>query len=154
MDQLVAQEYFKIMDVIAQYDGLVVAIKGWSITVGVAIVGLALQQRNRNMLLLCLVSSMAFSFVDAKYKEYQVSYYSRMQIIEKCASGELLGKQCSPLRVDESWRKSKVWYGVFLQYRNSGVFMPHAFTFFVALFLYMRKEYFMVGGDSNSSIVD
>lgn len=63
-------------------------IKGWSITVGMALIGYAFQQQKRSILLLCVVSSICFAFVDAKFKEFQVSYYPRLEAIEKCKAFE------------------------------------------------------------------
>jgi len=138
--ELIAQEYFKIIDIIGQYDGLMMTIKGWLITVGMALIGYAFQQRQRSILLLVLVSAVCFSLVDAKFKEYQTSYYPRMRTIEKCISTKNELAACLPLQVDASWSESKVWYGVFLQYGKFGVIMPHFIVFLLALFLYVKPD--------------
>jgi hypothetical protein len=137
--ELLSQEYFKIIDIVAQYDDRLMIIKGWSITVGLAIIGYAFQQGQRAILLLCCVSAICFAFVDAKFKEYQVGYYSRMRVIESCAAKpEDKRAICNPLQIDSSWNTSSHWYGVFLQFGKLGVLMPHFVLFFLALLLYTR----------------
>ncbi len=139
---LLAQEYFKLVDVISGFDGYLMTVKGWSITVGLALIGYAFQQKQKAILLLCCASAFCFSFVDAKFKEYQVSYYPRMQQIESCFAEEP-AVNCSPLKIDSSWSESKNWYGVFLQYGKLGVLMPHFILFVLALFLYLKPKYFV-----------
>ncbi|GGZ73285.1 hypothetical protein [Paraglaciecola chathamensis] len=139
---LLAQEYFKLIDVISGFDGYLMTVKGWSITVGLALIGYAFQQKQKSILLLCCASALCFSFVDAKFKEYQVSYYPRMQQIENCFVKEP-SENCSPLKVDGSWSETKKWYGVFLQYGKLGVIMPHFILFVLALFLYLKPQYFV-----------
>jgi len=59
-------------------------IKGWSITVGMGLIGYAFTYKKRAILLLSMVAAFCFILVDAKFKEYQVVYYKRMETIENC----------------------------------------------------------------------
>jgi len=132
--ELLSQEYFKIMDVISFYDGYLMTIKGWSITIGMALIGYAFQQKNKSILLLCCVSSICFALVDAKFKQYQTSYYPRMQNIEVCINENK--PSCPPLQVDSAWNKSKSQNSYLKQFSTAGVFMPHFIIFMLALLLF------------------
>jgi hypothetical protein len=132
--EILAQEYFKIIDIISSYDAHLMTIKGWSITVGLAFIGYAFQQKNKKLLLLCCASAVCFLLVDAKFKQYQVSYYPRMQAIEKCMEEE--NTSCTVLQVDRSWTEAKSQNGYFQQLRKAGVTIPHLILFILALALY------------------
>jgi hypothetical protein len=137
--ELLSQEYFKLVDILAQYDDRLMVIKGWSITVGLALIGYAFQHGQRAILLLCCVSTLCFAFVDAKFKEYQVNYYPRMQAIEECvARPQEQRAACIPLQINSWWTASQVWYGVFLQFGKLGVLMPHFVVFILGLWLFLR----------------
>ncbi len=135
---LLAQEYFKIIDIINSYDGYLMSIKGWSITVGLALIGYAFQQKNKSILLLCCVSSICFVLVDAKFKQYQTSYYPRMKAIEACKRGE--SNSCTALQVDSSWTKSKAENRYLQQLGKSGVTMPHFILFILASLLFLAPK--------------
>jgi len=148
---LVSDEYLKIIDLISQYDSHLLIIKGWSITIGMAFIGYSFQQKNRSILLLCIVSSICFAFIDAKFKEYQVSYYPRLEMIEKCmvkASVQAISEventltYCSSFNTNGSWHANKKWYGVFLQLFKLNVWLPHLILVIFSLFLYRKSNYF------------
>ena len=118
---LLAQEYFKILDVVSSYDAHLLTIKGWSITVGLALIGYAFQQKNRSILLLCCVGSICFILIDAKFKQYQTNYYPRMQTIEICINKT--NNECPVLQIDRSWNKSNLNNGYAQQFGRANVFM-------------------------------
>lgn len=148
---LISDEYLKIIDLISQYDSHLLIIKGWSITIGMAFIGYSFQQKNKSILLLCIVSSICFAFIDAKFKEYQVSYYPRLDMIEKCmvkASAQPISEKeeeltyCSSFNIHGSWDANKKWYGVFLQLFKLNVWLPHLILVIFSLFLYRKSSYF------------
>ncbi len=139
-------EYFKLVDIIAQYDGYLMMIKGWSITVGLAIFGYAFQQVNRSILLLAIVSSVSFYLMDVKFKEYQRSYYPRMQTIERCVDSidsKLNVKinsnnSCELFKIDQSWVSAKSSGQVFDSAFNFGSAFPHVILFILSIILYFK----------------
>ena len=131
---LLAQEYSKIMDVISGYDAHLMSIKGRSITVGMAFLSYAFQQKNKSIFLLCCVSPICFALVDAKIKQYQASYYPRMQAIEGCINQKEMS--CPVLQGDRPWSDSKYKSGDIQQLGKAGVVMQHFILFVLAVILY------------------
>ena len=41
-----SKEYYAILDVVSNYDGWLLIVKGWSVTLSLAALGLAVQQRH------------------------------------------------------------------------------------------------------------
>ena len=136
--EILAQEYFKIVDVISIYDGHLMAIKGWSITVGMALIGYSFQQKQKMILLLCCTSSICFALVDAKFKQYQTSYYPRMREIEICINTEKAS--CPVLQIDRSWVSSKSQNGYIQQFGKVNVLMPHFILFLLSIFLFFKPK--------------
>ncbi|WP_028023232.1 hypothetical protein [Enterovibrio calviensis] len=148
MENLTA-EYFTLIDIIGQYDGYLMMIKGWSITVGITIIGYAFQQGNKSILLMCIVSSLCFYLMDAKFKEYQVSYYPRMKAIEYCVDSpyriserELnMPTSCEIFKIDRSWTETKSKGSFVDNFVNFGVAFPHFILLLLAMFLYFNPQW-------------
>ncbi|MGF1748625.1 hypothetical protein [Vibrio cionasavignyae] len=142
-------EYFKLVDIISQYDGYLMMIKGWSITVGLAIIGYSFQQANKSILLMCVVSTLSFYVMDAKFKEYQVSYYPRMKAIEHCvefaprlSEKELnIAATCELFKIDRSWTQTKKDSSFVDVFFKLGVAFPHLILLVLAAFLYFRPQW-------------
>ncbi|WHP63959.1 hypothetical protein [Vibrio harveyi] len=140
-----ALEYFKLVDVISQYDGYLMMIKGWSITVSLAIFGYAFQQANRSILLLAAVSSISFYLMDVKFKEYQLSYYPRMKAIERCVHAvdlelnvRISNNSCELFKIDQSWvdakKSGRFVDGAF----HFGSIFPHVILLLLSILLYFK----------------
>ncbi|PTQ15352.1 hypothetical protein CWO33_10565 [Vibrio splendidus] len=142
-------EYFKLIEIINQYDNYLMTIKGWSITVGIAIIGYAFQQTKKSILLLCIVSSLSFYVMDAKFKEYQVSYYPRMRAIENCVesipriSNTTLhaSTPCDLFKIDRSWTQAKTKSSFVDSFINLGVAFPHFILIILAVLLYLKPKW-------------
>ena len=147
--ELLANEYFKLMDVISNYDGYLLTIKGWSITVSMALIGYAYQKNNKFILLLCCVSSICFALIDAKYKQYQTNYYPRMQAIEECMVTDK--KTCPALQIDDSWNRSNERNSIFSQFHNANVAIPHIVLFLLALIMFFIPKTIGVESAVNKS---
>ena len=103
-----SREYYALVDIVAGADGRLLIVKGWSVTLSLAALGLGFQQQHYALFGLGAVSAAAFWFLDALMKGHQIRYYSRMRDIEVAAYelnavalGEL-GKVSAP-RIDMSW---------------------------------------------------
>ena len=76
------QEYYAILEVVSGFDQRVMTIKGWSVTLSLAALGLGFQQGHYALFALGAVTAMGFWFIDATTKRHQLRYYARMRDIE------------------------------------------------------------------------
>ena len=106
-----SKEYYAILDVVSNYDGWLLIVKGWSVTLSLAALGLGFQQRHYALFFLAAVTGAAFWLLDGLMKGYQYRYYIRMREIEytaylinRVALGGLYGeKEISAPRIDMTW---------------------------------------------------
>ena len=106
-----SKEYYAILDVVSSYDGWLLIVKGWSVTLSLAALGLGFQQRHYALFFLAAVTGAAFWLLDGLMKGYQYRYYVRMREIEytaylinRVALGGLYGeKEISAPRIDMTW---------------------------------------------------
>jgi hypothetical protein len=106
-----SKEYYALLDVVSSYDGWLLIVKGWSVTLSLAALGLGFQQRHYALFFLAAASGAAFWLLDGLMKGYQYRYYVRMREIEytgylinRVALGGLYGeKEISAPRIDMTW---------------------------------------------------
>jgi hypothetical protein len=79
------KEYYAILDVVTGFDGRIMTIKGWSVTLSLAALGLGFQQGHYALFALAAVTALGFWFIDATTKRHQLRYYPRMRDIEVAA---------------------------------------------------------------------
>lgn len=103
-----AREYYALLDVVSAYDGRVVVVKGWSVTLSLAALGLGFQFEHYALFALGAATALGFWYLDALLKGHQMRSYSRMRDIE-VAAYELnrvelpgLGAVSAP-RIDMTW---------------------------------------------------
>ena len=93
---------------ITDYDQRLVVVKGWSVTLSLAALGLGFQQGHYALFGLAALTAAGFWFIDVLYKGYQLRYYSRMRDIEVAAHHlnrvplPELGEMSAP-RIDMYW---------------------------------------------------
>ena len=80
-----SKEYYAILNVVSSYDGWLLIVKGWSVTLSLAALGLGFQQRHYALFALAAVTGAAFWYLDGLMKGYQYRYYVRMREIEYTA---------------------------------------------------------------------
>ena len=105
------KEYYALLDVISNYDGWLLIVKGWSVTLSLAALGLGFQQRHYALFALAALTGGAFWFLDGLMKGYQFRYYVRMREIEYTAylissvalGGEYGSRKLSAPRIDMTW---------------------------------------------------
>jgi len=102
------KEYYAILGVVSEYDGRLMVVKGWSVTLSLAALGLGFQQQHYALFALAAATALAFWFMDVLMKGFQLRYYARMRDIEHAAFlinavplGDL-GSTSAP-RIDMSW---------------------------------------------------
>jgi hypothetical protein len=80
-----SKAYYAIVDIVSGFDQRLMTIKGWSVTISLAALGLAFQQGHYSLFALAAVTGVAFRIVDALTKRRQMRYYGRMSGIEAAA---------------------------------------------------------------------
>lgn len=106
-----SKEYYAILDVVSKYDGWLLTVKGWSVTLSLAALGLGFQQRHVALFALAALTGAAFWYLDGLMKGYQYRYYVRMREIEYTAylinsvrlGGKYDNKKISAPRIDMTW---------------------------------------------------
>lgn len=106
-----SKEYYALLNVISNYDGWLLVVKGWSVTLSLAALGLGFQQRHFALFALAAVTGASFWYLDGLMKGYQYRYYVRMREIEYTAylinrvtlGGEYGNKEISAPRIDMTW---------------------------------------------------
>lgn len=101
------EEYYAVMKVVSEYDGRLMIIKGWSVTLSLAGLGLGFAEGHYSFFALAAFSAAGFWYVEALMKRHQMQYYSRMRDIEVAAFHlnhlEIAGQQVSAPKVDWWW---------------------------------------------------
>lgn len=78
-------EYFKIVDIVTDFDQRLLTIKSWGVTLSLASIGIGFQQRHYGLFLVAAISGLAFWLVEGVTKVHQMRYYPRMGDIEVAA---------------------------------------------------------------------
>lgn len=134
------EEYFHLQKVIEDFDSKSITIKAWSVTLSMSGIGAAFIKDKCIILLLSGISALLFWIVEASWKHFQFSYYSRIREIEKFARGEL--SQISPLQINTSWKQSYHERGLFRFlsiFLQAHVLLPHGIIFIVGITLYLLR---------------
>jgi hypothetical protein len=106
-----SKEYYAVLNVVSSYDGWLLIVKGWSVTLSLAAIGLGFQQRHFALFALAAITGAAFWYMDGLMKGYQFRYYVRMREIEYAAylinsvrlGGEYWDMKISAPRIDMTW---------------------------------------------------
>jgi hypothetical protein len=102
-----ADEYAAITRIVSEYDGRLVTIKSWSITLSLASIGLGFQQQHYALFAIGAVTGVCFWVIEAIAKRHQVRYYPRMRQLEvwSAASTDLMigDQHVSAPRIDWAW---------------------------------------------------
>lgn len=102
------KEYYALVSTVSDFDVRLMVIKGWSVTLSLAALGLGFQQQHYALFGLGALTALGFWFLDRLVKTFQVRYYPRMRDIEYAASKlnsttlPGIGQVSSP-RIDMYW---------------------------------------------------
>lgn len=80
-----SKEYYAIVEVVSGFDQRLMTIKGWSVTLSLAALGLGFQQGHYALFALAAATAGGFWYVDPLNKGFQTRYYGRMRDIEVAA---------------------------------------------------------------------
>jgi hypothetical protein len=106
LEARLSDEYTAITRIVSEFDGRLIVIKGWSVTLSLALIGLAFQQGHAALFALAAVTGICFWTIEALTKRHQVRYYPRMRQIEawSARSAEVAdGEPISAPRIDWAW---------------------------------------------------
>jgi hypothetical protein len=103
-----SKEYYAIFDIVSGFDQRLMTVKGWSVTLSLAGLGLGFQQGHYALFALAARTGLAFWYVDTLTKRHQMKYYPRMRDIEVAAlqlNNVKIddGRVISAPRVDWTW---------------------------------------------------
>ncbi|WP_154402915.1 hypothetical protein [Nocardioides speluncae] len=88
------REYYAIDARINDFDHRMLTVKGWSVTVSLAGLGLGFQQETPALFALASLGAVSFWLVEGLLKRQQIRYYPRLREIE------VLAFQLNPVEVD------------------------------------------------------
>jgi hypothetical protein len=153
------KEYLALIDVVSGFDGRAMTVKGWSVTLSLAALGLGFQQGHFALFALAAASALAFWISEGQMKVHQWRYYSRMRDIELAQYHlnriQLPGLgQVSALRIDQQWAYTggdpdwrndapsrrtpgEIRAFLFRPYRAPSVSLPHAVAVIVGFVLFV-----------------
>jgi hypothetical protein len=75
-------EYQALMKVVSNFDARLVTVKGWSVTLSLAGLGLGFQSGHYALFALGILTAISFWTIEANMKRHQMRYYPRMREIE------------------------------------------------------------------------
>jgi hypothetical protein len=106
-----SKEYYAVLNVVFNFHGRLLTIKGWSVTLSLAALGLGFQQRHYALFFLAAASGAVFWILDAFMAGFQYRYFTRMREIEYTAylinpvhvGGKYGRKRISAPRISMTW---------------------------------------------------
>lgn len=100
-------EYAALVRTVAEFDGRLLTVKSWSVTLSLAGIGLGFQQEHYALFALAAATGAAFWLIEAMTKQHQVRYYPRMRQIEAWSAAwsdlRLGDVPVSAPRIDAAW---------------------------------------------------
>ena len=78
-------EYQAILKIVSEFDGRIMIVKGWSVTLSLAGLALAFQTRHWALFALASATALGFWYMETMIKRHQMRYYPRMREIEVAA---------------------------------------------------------------------
>ncbi|HEX5858612.1 MAG TPA: hypothetical protein VFY91_10945 [Microbacterium sp.] len=78
-------EYQAILKIVSEFDGRIMIVKGWSVTLSLAGLALAFQTQHWALFALASATALGFWYMETMIKRHQMRYYPRMREIEVAA---------------------------------------------------------------------
>lgn len=139
-DQLYAAlqaEYLHLQKTIEDFDSRALTIKAWSVTFGLVSIAGAFASHSYIPFLISSISTAFFWLLEIEWKLFQISYYSRSNLIEAHFRGE--AKVEHPFQIGSSWYSA--WKTIRIQRVKQvtlwpHVALPHAFVMILGTLLF------------------
>jgi hypothetical protein len=107
------KEYYEIVRIVGEFDGRLMTVKGWGVTLSLAALAWGFQYGRYGLFLVSSLSGLAFWIIEGTMKRHQMRYYLRMRKIEvlqyqRCADDS--ARTASSPRIDSSWSYAGILY--------------------------------------------
>ena len=107
------REYYEILKIVGEFDGRLMTVKGWGVTLSLAALAWGFQYGHYGLFLVSALSGLGFWLIEGTMKRHQLRYYLRMREIEvlqyQRGVDEKARAQSSP-RIDSSWSYAGTLY--------------------------------------------
>jgi hypothetical protein len=153
----ILEEYFKLVDLITEFDKRLLTVKSWGVTLSLASLGLAFQHKHWGFFLLSAISSLTFWIIEGTMKSHQMRFYPRMREIEM--EREKISRSANEIsspRIDYTWENAEKLLrgnireigpvslrGKSLDYKirfySPSVCLPHLVTFVTGSLLFVAE---------------
>ena len=100
------REYYEILKVVGEFDGRLLTVKGWGVTLSLAALAWGFQNKKYGLFLVAALSGLGFWIIEATMKRHQMRYYFRMREIEVLRYQKSEGEGAAALstpRIDAAW---------------------------------------------------
>jgi Na+/H+ antiporter NhaD/arsenite permease-like protein len=154
-EEQLLKEYYEIVRIVSEFDGRLMTVKGWGVTLSLAALAWGFQYGHHGLFLVSALSGLAFWLIEGTIKRHQMRHYLRMREIEVLQyqrSGDENARATSSPRIDSSWSHADALYagrssasqpvamhGPRSSYRFAWffphVFLPHLLSVLVGLLL-------------------
>jgi hypothetical protein len=124
-EEALRREYYEILKIVGDFDGRLMTVKGWGVTLSLAALGWGFQYGHYGLFLVAALSGLAFWLIEGVMKRHQMRYYLRMREIEVLQYQRLTpeeAKTFSSPRIDSSWS----YAGVLYEGKQKGEYRPVA----------------------------
>ncbi len=137
---LLRDEYFHLQKTIEDFDSKSIAIKTWSISGSLVIIGAGLSDKgSKELFIVGAIASLLFWYIEGNWKGFQQSFFYRIHQIEDYFVDSVKNPTV-PLQISRNWSKS--WNGefrkkIFQLMLWPGVMLPHILLFVGGICLYI-----------------
>ena len=76
------REYYEILNVVGEFDGRLLTVKGWGVTLSLAALAWGFEKQKYGLFLVAALSGLGFWIIETTMKRHQMRYYFRMREIE------------------------------------------------------------------------
>jgi hypothetical protein len=112
-EERLLKEYYEIVRIVGEFDGRLMTVKGWGVTLSLAALGWGFQYGHYGLFLVSVLSGLAFWLIEGIMKRHQMRYYLRMREIEVLQyqrSADDSARAASSPRIDSSWSYAGALY--------------------------------------------
>lgn len=112
-EEALDKEYYEILKIVDDFDGRLMTVKGWGVTLSLAALAWGFQYGHYGLFLVATLSGFGFWVIEGAMKRHQMRYYLRMREIEVLQYERISGdhaKAFSSPRIDSSWSHAGAVY--------------------------------------------
>src|SRR5882724_3594968 len=105
-EEALLKEYYEILKLVGEFDGRLMTVKGWGVTLSLAALAWGFQYGHYGLFLVAALGGLGFWLIEGAMKRHQTRYYLRMREIEVLQYQRVAeedAKAFSSPRIDSSW---------------------------------------------------